>query len=294
MDQTLTGKEINGYQIGPLLGIGGMGEVYQAIPPDGSTPIAIKLLRKDYMADAKLQQRFIRETRILRALSHDNIVKIYDHGLIDGQQLFYTMELITGMPLSTMMKRQEFSPLLYWEILRQVSAALAFAHMNKVIHRDIKPSNIFIQPKGNGLHVVLADFGLGKQEGVDQTMTEMGTSLGTPHYMSPEAILGEKPNAVSDNYAIAIMTYEALLGRPPFDFEFAHQIAMAHVTHPIPPPIDLRDDFPTCLEDVLMKGLEKKPEERYQSVKQFSDDYLACLKALSNADRKKVYHVASN
>src|SRR5688500_6983044 len=154
MNQTLTGKEINGYQIGPLLGIGGMGEVYQATPVGSDTPIAIKFLRKDYVDDPKLQQRFIRETRILRALAHDNIVKIYDHGLIDGQQLYYTMELITGMPLSTMMKRQQFSPILYWEILRQVSAALAFAHENKVIHRDIKPSNIFIQPRGNGLHVV--------------------------------------------------------------------------------------------------------------------------------------------
>jgi serine/threonine-protein kinase len=292
MEQTLTGKEINGYQIGPLLGIGGMGEVYQATKSDSPTPIAIKFLLKEYNDDPKLQQRFIRETRILRALQHDNIVKIYDHGLIDGQQLFYTMELITGMPLSVMMKRQKFSPLLYWEILRQVSAALAFAHESKVIHRDIKPSNVFIQPKGNGLHVVLADFGLGKQEGVDQTMTEMGTSLGTPQYMSPEAILGEKPNEQSDIYAIGIMVYEALLGQAPFIFEFAHQIAMAHVTHPVPHPRDLRPDFPECLADVIMKGLEKKREQRYQTVKELSDDYLACLKSMSDAERKTVYHVA--
>jgi serine/threonine protein kinase len=293
MNQTLTGKEINGYQIGPLLGIGGMGEVYQATPVGGDVPIAIKFLRKDYVDDPKLQQRFIRETRILRALAHDNIVKIYDHGLIDGQQLYYTMELITGMPLSTMMKRQQFSPILYWEILRQVSAALAFAHENKVIHRDIKPSNIFIQPRGNGLHVVLADFGLGKQEGIDQTMTEMGTSLGTPHYMSPEAIMGERPSDKSDIYAMGVMTYEVLLGRPPFDFEFAHQIAMAHVMNPPQPPSELHDDFPQCLEDVILKSLAKKPDERYQTINEMSQDYLACLKSLSDADRKKVYYATT-
>lgn len=291
MEQTLTGKEINGYRIGPLLGIGGMGEVYQAFPPDSERPVAIKFLRKDYINDAKLQSRFLREIRILSALNHDNIVKIYDHGLIDGQQLFYTMELVTGMPLSTMMKRQAFSPLLFWEILRQLSSALSFAHDNNVVHRDIKPSNIFVQPKDNGLHVILADFGLGKQEGVDRTMTEAGTSLGTPHYMSPEVILGERPSLLGDIYAIAVLVYEVLLGRPPFDFEYAHQIAMAHVTHPVPSPMDLNPDFPECLEDLLLKGLEKDPANRYQSMAEFSQDYLDCLKSLPEDQRRKNYHV---
>jgi serine/threonine-protein kinase len=192
-----------------------------------------------------------------------------------------------------MMKRQAFSPLLFWEILRQLSAALGFAHKNNVVHRDIKPSNIFIQSKENGLHVILGDFGLGKQEGVDRTMTEAGTSLGTPHYMSPEVILGERPSGISDIYAMAILTYEALLGRPPYDFEYAHQIAMAHVTRPAPPPTDLNPDFPDCLEDLLLKGLEKDPTNRYQTMEEYSQDYLDCIKSLSEDERKKVYHVSS-
>ena len=293
MEESLTGKEINGYRIGPLLGIGGMGEVYQAFPPDSDKPVAIKFLRKDYINDAKLQSRFLREIRILSALNHENIVKIYDHGLIDGTQLYYSMELVTGMPLSTMLKRQAFSPLLFWEVLRQLTAALEFAHENNVVHRDIKPSNIFVEPKEpNGLHVVLADFGLGKQEGVDQTMTEAGTSLGTPHYMSPEVILGERPSSVSDIYAIAILVYEALLGRTPFDFEYAHQVAMAHVTQPPPEPTELNPDFPGCLEDILLRGLEKDRSNRYQSVDEFSQDYLDCLKSLSEEERKATYQVS--
>lgn len=291
MEQNLTGTIINGYKIGDLLGKGGMGEVYKAIPPDDDTPVAIKLLREDYADDVKFQQRFIREIRILGALKHENIVKIYKNGLIDNRQLFFTMELISGLPLSIMMEQRQFSPLAYWEVLSQVAAGLAFAHENKVIHRDIKPANIFIEPRDNRLYVVLADFGLGKQEGIDRTMTEMGTSLGTPLYMAPETIMGQSPSELSDIFAVAVITYGILLGRPIFNHKYPHQIAMAHITDEIDRPSDLHGDFPLCLEDVIMKGLEKKPQDRYQSIEAFADAYLECMQSLTHTERTKIYHV---
>jgi serine/threonine-protein kinase len=199
MQNSLTGQEINGYRIGPLLGVGGMGEVYQAFALSDNSPVAIKFLRSDVTDEPNFQARFIREIRIMEALSHPNIVPIIDHGLVNGVQLYYAMRLITGMALSTFAKRQPFTPANYWIVLEQMTAALAFGHSQNVVHRDLKPDNIFIErnPEG-GWHVFVGDFGLGKREGQDHTLTEAGAAVGTPHYMSPEAIMGERPNRLSD------------------------------------------------------------------------------------------------
>lgn len=289
-NQSYTGQEINGYRIGPLLGVGGMGEVYQAFTSDNDQPVAIKFLRKDYTSESQIQARFVREIRIMESLDHPHIVPILDYGQHEGQ-LYYTMRLIGGMSLSTMLKRKKFSPLAFWKILRQLTAGLEFAHNNNAVHRDIKPGNIFIERTAdNDLHLYLGDFGLGKREGQDMTLTDAGAIIGTPHYLAPETIIGERPSHKSDIYAVAVLTYRATTGKLPFNDQHAHRVAMAHVTRPVPLPTSLNPDFPPILESIILTGMAKKPADRHDSIREFADSYLACIQEMDDATRTGIYY----
>lgn len=292
MENSLTGQEINGYRIGPLLGVGGMGEVYQAFTLTDNTPVAIKFLRSDFVTETAFQSRFIREIRIMEALQHPNIVPILGHGLVNGVQLYYAMRLITGMALSTLAKRQPFTPASYQIVLDQMAAALGFGHSQNVVHRDLKPDNIFVERKPEGgWHVFVGDFGLGKREGQDHTLTEAGAAVGTPHYMSPEAIMGERPDKRSDIYSLGCLSYEMLLGRLPFNDQHAHTVAIAHVTRPVPKPTSLNPKFPVALEKVLMRSLEKNPASRQASIEEFAADYRAAVASLTDEERKTSYAI---
>lgn len=291
MENSLTGQEIGKYRIGPLIGVGGMGEVYQATVLDDDTPVAIKFLRSEYTEDAELQGRFIREIRIMESLHHENIVPILDHGIVNGTQLYYSMRLITGMSLSTMFKRSQFSPASYWQILSQVIEALDYGHQQGVVHRDIKPDNVFIErDPGKGFRVFLGDFGLGKRKGIDKTMTEADAVIGTPHYMAPESILGEKNDKRSDIYSIAVLSYEALLGVLPFDEPYAHATAIAHVTKPVPLPETINPNFPQGMQEVLVKGLQKSPDQRHQTIREFAEHYQEALAELDEEAQNEIYY----
>ena len=288
MENSLTGQDVGKYKIGPLLGVGGMGEVYQATDPEGQI-VAIKFLRTDFAGDAGAPARFIREIRIMEALEHENIMPIKGHGIVNGTTLYYTMHLINGMSLSTFMKRQQLTPRTAWEVLVQLFRALEYGHSQKVVHRDIKPDNVFIERINNKLHVFLGDYGLGKRTGIDNTLTEADSAIGTPHYMSPEAIMGEKPDPRADIYSSSVLSYEVLLGVLPFDEEFAHSTAIAHVTKPVPKPTVLNPNFPPALEAVLLRGLEKKPDHRHQSMGEVITDYLNAYDTLSEEELDTVY-----
>lgn len=290
MEQSFTGQEIGGYQIGPLLGVGGMGEVYQAIDSETGDEVAIKFLRSDYIDDTDVQSRFIREIRILESLKHENIVPIYKYGVIDGEKLYYTMRLIKGMAMSTRLKRERFTPQSYGEVLMQVGSALQFAHGEGVVHRDIKPDNIFIEKDDNGQQFAyLGDFGLGKRKGIDVTLTEADAIIGTPHYMSPEGIMGERHDKRSDIYSMAVLSYEALIGVVPFNEPHAHQTAIAHVTQPPPEPSAMNPDFPLVLENWLMQSLSKSMDDRHQTMESFLEDYQDSLNSLTDEERNTVY-----
>lgn len=290
MSQSYTGQDINGYKIGPLIGVGGMGEVYQATDPENGELVAIKFLRSDFNEDTEAQSRFIREIRIMEAMHHPNIVPILKYGVLDGTTLYYAMRLIQGMSLATMFKRQRFSPEGFWEVLEQVTAALEFGHSQGVVHRDIKPDNVFIERDEQGkMLVYLGDFGLGKRKGVDVTLTEADAIIGTPHYMSPEAIMGERHDKRSDIYSLAVLTYEALLGVVPFNEEHAHQTAIAHVTQPPPPPSTINPNFPVYLENVILRGLEKSLDDRQSSAAEFAEEYKAALAKMDADERQQTY-----
>ncbi|PJF20700.1 MAG: hypothetical protein CUN56_14845 [Phototrophicales bacterium] len=287
MKNSLTGQDIGGYKIGPLLGVGGMGEVYQATDTDGK-PVAIKFLRNDFIGDTGAQARFVREIRIMEALKHENIMPIMGHGIVNGETLYYTMRLINGMSLTTMMKRQRFTPRSAWIILEQLFRALEYGHSQSVVHRDIKPDNVFIE-RHEKLHVFLGDFGLGKRSGIDNTLTEADAAIGTPHYMSPEAIMGERPDPRADIYSVSVLAYELYLGQLPFNEQFAHSTAIAHVTKPVPKPTALNPDFPPALEAVLLKGLEKKATNRQQDMGELITGYLNAYDTLTEEQLDTVY-----
>ncbi len=288
MENSLTGQDVGKYKIGPLLGVGGMGEVYQATDSDGQV-VAIKFLRTDYADDAGAPARFIREIRIMEALEHENIMPIKGHGIVNGTTLYYTMHLINGMSLSTLMQRKPLTPRTAWIILEQLFRALEYGHSQKVVHRDIKPDNVFIERRDNKLHLYLGDFGLGKRTGIDNTLTEADSAIGTPHYMSPEAIMGEKPDARADIYSVCVLAYEMYLGVLPFDEEFAHSTAIAHVTKPVPRLSDLNRNFPLAIEEVLLKGLEKKADKRHQDMGEVITAFLNAYDTLTEEELDTVY-----
>lgn len=287
MENSLTGRDIGDYKIGPLLGVGGMGEVYQATNAEGQ-PVAIKFLRNDYITDAGAQARFVREIRIMEALDHDNIMPIFGHGIVNGDTLYYTMRLINGMALSTMMKRKKFTLRTAWEVLEQLFRALEYGHSQSVVHRDIKPDNIFIESQ-DGIHVYLGDFGLGKRSGIDNTLTEADAAIGTPHYMSPEAIMGEKPDPRADIYSVCILSYEMLIGILPFNEPYAHSTAIAHVTKPVPRLTALNPQFPQAIENVLLRGLAKKREDRQQDMGELITGFLNAYDTISDEDLDTVF-----
>lgn len=293
MAESLTGREINGYRIGPLLGAGGMGEVYQATMIANGQPVAIKFLRRDVHLDSRMQGRFAREVRIMQDLEHPHIMPIYDSGIFDGM-LYYTMHLVNGQTLSTFLKRRQLSPLEFYPILEQVVSALQYGHSMGLVHRDLKPDNIFIERnrETNKPHIYLGDFGLGKREGVDHTLTEADAVLGTPYYMAPEAVLGEPLTIRSDLYALGIMLYEVLLGVMPYAEDQAHLTAMAHVTQPIPIPVELNPDFPMSLNHVLVRAIQKRPEDRFSGALELLEAYVAAMNVMTADQRKALYHIS--
>ncbi len=292
MQASYTGQIVNGYRIGPLLGVGGMGEVYQGFRLSDETAVAVKFLRREFAEDITFQQRFVREIRITQALKHDHIIPIYDHGIYNGNQLYYTMRLVTGMTLATRMKRRKLSPLDYLEVLDQATDALGYGHTQNVVHRDLKTDNIFLEKQPDGhTYVFVGDFGLSKREGQDHTLTEAGAAIGTPYYMSPESIMGEKPTSVSDIYSFSILSYEVLVGRLPFNDPQAHAVAIAHVTRPIPHPTTISPAFPEPLTKWLLKGTAKVPAERFQTMEQMLHEYEDALVEMSEEACAQTYAV---
>jgi serine/threonine-protein kinase len=182
-----------------------------------------------------------------------------------------------------------------WQILDPISRALDFAHQHGVIHRDIKPGNILVESTfaadgSRGNHVYLADFGLSKVRGAS-SLTKVGISVGTPHYMSPEQVLDQKLAPPSDEYSLAVVLYEMLLGRLPFYAHKPQQIAFKHVHDRPPAPRSLCPDFPKPLDEVLMWALAKNPKDRYASAGEFSMAYAQAVQAISPEERKAEYWV---
>ncbi len=293
MQKSLVGTEIDGFIIGQRVAEGGMGSVYQAFRPGSAEPFAIKILLPEYTGDHEYRQRFEREAALMQSLQHPNIVPIRHFGEGNGM-MYFTMRLIRGPSLFELLRRQQFSTATAWQIINPIAQALDYAHQRQIVHRDIKPANVLTEPiqlaGTRVLQVYLADFGLSKISGM-ATLTQSGITLGTPHYMSPEQVMGAKLSPQSDVYSLAILAYEMLLGQLPFHTGQPSQVALKQLKEKPPLPSCLNPDFPIPVENVLMKALAKKPTDRFESAGAFSIAYAAAVDRLPAAARERAYWI---
>ena len=251
------------YRVGRELGRGGMATVYLAEDLRHGRNVAIKILRPE-VAAAIGAERFVREIRTSAALQHPHILGLIDSGEVGGTA-YYVMPLVEGESLRDRLRREKQLPIAdAVRIASEVASALDYAHRRGIIHRDIKPENILLQ-EGQAL---VADFGiaLGVTSSGDTRMTEAGVSVGTPHYMSPEQAMGEREiTARSDVYALGCVTYEMLLGEPPFTGPTTQAIVARVLTEPPGSVVARRNTVPLAIEKAIHTALQKLPADRFAS-----------------------------
>ncbi len=267
----LTGRQLGNYRILRRLGRGGMADVYLAEQVSLQRSVALKVLREDLALDSTYVRRFELEARAAAALEHENIVRIYEVGYDQG--LYYiAQEYIQGCNLREYMVRFGPPPLeMAVSILRQVALALHRAALKGIVHRDIKPENILITKEGR---VKVADFGLARfaEAGASLNLTQTGTTLGTPLYMSPEQIEGRKVDHRSDIYSLGVTAYHMLAGVPPFRGDNALSVAVQHVKAQPERLENLLPDLPPALCRIVHRMLEKDPTQRYASAAELLQD----------------------
>lgn len=254
------GLQVPGYRILRPLGAGGMASVYLAVQESLDREVALKVMSAQLAADREFTERFLKEGRITAKLSHRNLVTVYDIASHEGVY-YLAAEYISGGTLRERMNAGLTLPQIL-DIVAEVAQGLHFAHTKGVVHRDVKPSNILF--KGDGT-VVLADFGIAKAMDTTSTATMAGASIGTPDYMSPEQARGEPVDGRSDLYALGVMLYEMLIGRPPFDGSDPFAVALAHITQPVP---TLPSEF-AWLQPIIDRLMAKRADERPESGEAF-------------------------
>ena len=276
--QVAKAREMGSYDLGELLGRGGMGEVYRATHRMLARPAAIKLIRPEMIGmrggeTAQLAvKRFRREAETVASLRSPHTVELYDFGVTDDETLYFVMELLDGMTLEAMVRR--YGPLpapRVTYILRQVCASLEEAHVRGLVHRDIKPANIQVCRQGLRRDFVkVLDFGLAKYVTLagsgESVATAAGLTPGTPAYMAPEAALGDPVDARADLYALGCVAYFALTGKLVFEADAGFQMLAKHLREdPVPPSQRTTLPIPPTLERLVLACLAKKPEDRPQS-----------------------------
>lgn len=260
-------EQISKYKITGVLGKGAMGVVYKALDARIDRTVAIKTIHAGLMQGdlaSELSTRFLREIRAVGNLRHPNIVAIFDAGEENGEP-YYVMEFVEGRELSDYLQaNSRFSMEQTLHIARQLLSAFSYTHQKGIIHRDIKPANIFITYEGD---VKVADFGIAKVE--NSELTQVGTSIGTPSYMSPEQCRGQVVDQRSDLFSIGIVLYELLTGEKPFQGNSAHAL-MHHILQSAPgKPSALNAGLPATVDKLFERALAKNPAERFQNADEF-------------------------
>ena len=254
-----------------MLGEGGMGSVYQVRHTSLDRLFAMKVLRRDLANDPDLAARFMREARATASVKHPNIVAINDFGRLEGDFPYFVMENLVGQTLARAIKTGGAIPAaLGVRIVLKVAAALGAAHDEKIVHRDLKPDNIFLLGSAanpGDVDVRVVDFGAALILGASR-VTKAGIVFGTPHYMSPEQASGQPVDHRADIYALGVIMYEMFTGRVPFVADTYMGVLTQHMfVKPIPPSrVNARARELGALEDVILRMLEKKPEQRYATM----------------------------
>ena len=256
------GKKLEGrYEITELIGVGGMADVYKATDIIDNKEVAVKILKKEFAENEEFLRRFRNESKAIALLSHPNIVKVYDVNFSDRLQ-YIVMEYIDGITLKEYIDAEH---VLTWKdsvhFIIQVLRALQHAHDRGIVHRDIKPQNIMLFTDGT---IKVMDFGIAKFAREDNG-TQSDQAIGTVHYISPEQARGDDTDEKSDIYSVGVMLYEMLTGQKPFDTDNPISIAVMHMQNTPKRPRAINPDIPVGLEEIILRAMEKDPENRYQT-----------------------------
>jgi serine/threonine protein kinase len=284
----LSGK----FEVVRFIGEGGMGSVYEVRDPVLGQNFALKILKKELVADQEAIKRFQREAKTTMGLSHVNLCTVYGFGQSDTGVPYLVMELVSGESLAAILEREIFlGTTSAVDIFLQICDALSHAHTNQVMHRDLKPSNVIITGNARDVfvdQVKVVDFGIAKTLSANASsetnaLTQTGDIVGSPLYMSPEQCRGEKLNQQSDIYSLGCVMYEVLTGNPPFTGPNPVMVILQHLNDR-PARFNKSLDVPAVLEAIVFKCLEKLPADRYQSI----DDLRSDLRAFITGTAPKV------
>ncbi len=283
----LIGRTIGSYRVERQLGKGGMGAVYMGIHPMIGSRVAIKFLHPQYNHDDKIVDRFFNEARAVNVIGHDNILKILDLDVTEDNRHYFVMEFLQGKVVQNLLKPNVPVPLeVAGPILLQVCDALEAAHRKGIVHRDLKPDNVYlISMKGKKNFVKVVDFGIARvtdDSGESTGKTQTGMVMGTPAYMSPEQGSGQtnKIDGRSDIYSLGCMMYQMAAGRLPFPGSNFGEVLMGHLQQRPPPLRELKPETPEEYEAIVLKCLEKRQEDRYQSMHELKEALEACMDRL--------------
>lgn len=289
MNESTQMERLGRYQIREIIGEGAMACVYKAFDPEINRALAIKLLKAQLRLDSEYRNRFLREAKGAGVLSHPNIVTVFDVGEDQGHP-YIAMELVEGQTLAETLKaRSALATRDIVEIGIQLARALDYAHKKGIIHRDVKPGNIMRLTDSNTIKV--ADFGICRIDGSDTNdatqQTQIGNVLGTPHYMSPEQVVGEKVDSRSDLFSAGVVLYQLLTGHVPFEGDTLISVAYK-ITKTDAPSLDkVRADLPLSLRRIIERALKKQPEKRFQSGEEFAQALIGVARELDEEGQKK-------
>ncbi len=271
----MSGKNMiaNRYEVVRHIGQGGMADVFLAIDTILNRHVAVKILRADLSSDAVSILRFEREAQAATALTHKNIVEVYDVGDYKGHH-YIVMEYVPGKTLKQVIR--ERGPLMNEEgidIMKQLVSAIEEAHSRGIIHRDIKPQNVIVKSDGS---IKMLDFGIATAKGSLQ-LTQANNVMGSVHYLAPELARGQQATVQSDIYALGIVMFEIFAGDVPFKADQAVQIALMHLREPMPSLRAINPMVPQAVENIVLKAAAKNPEDRYNTAKEMLEDLSTCL-----------------
>ncbi len=269
MPEVRQGSVVDGrYRILERIGSGGMADVWLADDSHLQRRVALKVLHDRYTQDREFVERFRREAEAAAGLQHPNVVAVFDRGDVDGTY-YIAMQYLEGRTLKQLIDAG-LTPEQAVALIRQVLEGARFAHRHGIVHRDLKPQNVIVDDEGKA---TVTDFGIARA-GVSE-ITQTGSVMGTPHYLSPEQAQGFDVTAVSDIYSIGVMLYEALTGRVPFEGDSAVAVAMKQVSQVPQRPSSINPRVSSALDAAVMRALEKEPGRRFQS----ADAFIAALDA---------------
>lgn len=258
------------YRINARIGHGGMAEVYEATDIINKRKVAIKLIREDVMINPINLRRFQNEATIASSLSHPNIVKVYNHGTIEGRP-YIANEYVKGRTMKDMLDFRTSIPIAEAVgYMLQLSSALFYAHQHNIIHRDIKPQNIYVMPDGT---IKLGDFGIAEAEGIEGPKKK-SEIVGSVHYLAPEISQGKPASIQSDIYSMGVTFFELLTGHVPFEKDTPVNVAVAHVKEKFP---SVKKYLPACpkeIEKIVSKATKKNLKERYKGANELYEDLL--------------------